>query len=370
MKKLFTIILTNYNNEKYIYEAIDSILEQSYDNIELIITDDCSKNFNKCLIEKYILNNKKNNLKVKFLVNNHNIGTVKTLNKALKMAQGEYVLFFASDDKLADKNIIYEYAKKLKKNNIVTSQWIICDNNLKLKKRYVKAFKNLILNFFPKKRLYNMCLSNQFGSGATAYKLSALKNFNYLDNNYLYLEDWPLWLRMLSNGEKIIFINKMGLYHRSGGISTDESNSYFYKKFCNEMILTFKNEVLKIYENFNVLEKYKILRSYKFHLENYKNIVNNEMDWNLYLSKMNERKILMYFYYIDQLTPKILNKINILFKYNKIVPITFIINLMLSLLFNYFFNEKLIRTLFEFILGYIIIYYFLSVFKSLKKKRK
>lgn len=370
MKKLFTIILTNYNNEKYIYEAIDSILKQSYDNIELIITDDCSKNFNKGLIEKYILNNKKNDLKVKFLVNNHNIGTVKTLNKALKMAQGEYVLFFASDDKLADKNIIYDYAKKLKKNNIVTSQWIICDNNLKLKKRYVKAFKNLILNFFPQKRLYNMCLSNQFGSGSTAYKLSVLKKFNYLDNNYLYLEDWPLWLRMLSNGEKIIFINKMGLYHRSGGISTDESNNYFYKKFCNEMILTFKNEVLKIYENFNALEKYKILRSYKFHLENYKNIVNNEMDWNLYLSKMNERKILMYFYYIDQLTPKILNKITILFKYNKIVPITFIINLMLSLLFNYFFNEKLIRTLFEFILGYIIIYYFLSVFKSLKKRRK
>ena len=57
--KLITIILTNYNNEEYIYKAIDSILEQDYGNIELIITDDCSKKFDKDKINNYIDKNKK-----------------------------------------------------------------------------------------------------------------------------------------------------------------------------------------------------------------------------------------------------------------------------------------------------------------------
>lgn len=63
MEDLFTIVLIHYEQEKYIFEAINSIVNQNYSNIELIITDDCSKNFNKEKILKYITEVKGDNIK-------------------------------------------------------------------------------------------------------------------------------------------------------------------------------------------------------------------------------------------------------------------------------------------------------------------
>ena len=66
MKKseLYTIIITNYNNSKYLKNAINSVLNQKYNNIELIITDDNSTEFNLENIKKYIEKKKKKILKV------------------------------------------------------------------------------------------------------------------------------------------------------------------------------------------------------------------------------------------------------------------------------------------------------------------
>ena len=53
-KTQYTVILTNYNGEEYIYNALDSIFIQDYPNIQLIITDDSSTNFDQSSLEKYI----------------------------------------------------------------------------------------------------------------------------------------------------------------------------------------------------------------------------------------------------------------------------------------------------------------------------
>ncbi len=90
--KKISIILSNYCSEEYLNEAIESVFKQDYTNIELIITDDGSPNFKKSTVEKYIKENKTTNISdVKYVINKENIGTVKTFNKALKEATGEYI---------------------------------------------------------------------------------------------------------------------------------------------------------------------------------------------------------------------------------------------------------------------------------------
>ena len=87
IQKVSVIILT-YNQMDYLYDAIKSVLNQDYPNIELIVSDDASCNFQKGMLEKFIEENKTDNIKnTIIIVNSSNVGTVKILMGLLKNVQ-------------------------------------------------------------------------------------------------------------------------------------------------------------------------------------------------------------------------------------------------------------------------------------------
>ena len=87
--------MPSYNHEKFVAQAIESVFAQTYDNIELIIIDDKSKDSTLKVIEDKIKNSP---LPVVFHRNETNLGVSGTLSKALKFAKGEFICFLASDD--------------------------------------------------------------------------------------------------------------------------------------------------------------------------------------------------------------------------------------------------------------------------------
>lgn len=90
---LISVIMANYNTSiGYLKEAIDSVLSQTYSFFEFIIIDDASSNGSVSIIEDYDDN------RIKLIVNEKNIGLTKSLNKALRLAQGKYVIRMDSDD--------------------------------------------------------------------------------------------------------------------------------------------------------------------------------------------------------------------------------------------------------------------------------
>ncbi len=103
---IVSLLLISYNNCEYIYEALDSILEQSYCNIELIVSDDCSSDFNKRKIKQYI---KKRHSNIKRLIinkNAKNMGTVRHLEYLRSICHGQLVTVIAADDKYCSDNAI------------------------------------------------------------------------------------------------------------------------------------------------------------------------------------------------------------------------------------------------------------------------
>ena len=90
---LVTIIIPSYNHAQYISNAIESVLNQKYDNIELIIVDDGSTDNSHKVILKY-----KNNAKVVTILNQVNKGQSAVINQALLIAKGKYVQILPSDD--------------------------------------------------------------------------------------------------------------------------------------------------------------------------------------------------------------------------------------------------------------------------------
>lgn len=92
MKKI-SVIIPLYNSEKYIIQCVDSILNQDYDNIEIIIVNDGSTDKSGVLVcDKY-----KENKKVKYIYQN-NFGAPSARNKGLEFSTGDYIVFFDSDD--------------------------------------------------------------------------------------------------------------------------------------------------------------------------------------------------------------------------------------------------------------------------------
>lgn len=90
---LISVVMVNYNYDKYIAEAIESVLSQSYKNIEFIVIDDGSTDNSRSVISKYAKKDKR----IKFLKQN-NKGVVASRNRGLKEKHGEFFVFIDADD--------------------------------------------------------------------------------------------------------------------------------------------------------------------------------------------------------------------------------------------------------------------------------
>jgi glycosyltransferase involved in cell wall biosynthesis len=98
---LVSVICISYNHAPYIEEALNSVIQQSYPNIELLITDDCSTDNSKEVIENWL----QSHPTIPFFPNTTNLGNTITFNNVLKHAKGEYIIDLAADDILL-KNCI------------------------------------------------------------------------------------------------------------------------------------------------------------------------------------------------------------------------------------------------------------------------
>ena len=119
MKDLISICIPTYNGEKYLKECLDTVLSQSYENIEIIIVDDCSIDKTISIVEEYI----QKDSRIKLDKNQSNLGLVANWNKCLELANGEWIKFVFQDD-LIEPDCLSLLQDAVAKNSIV-----VCDRN-------------------------------------------------------------------------------------------------------------------------------------------------------------------------------------------------------------------------------------------------
>lgn len=91
---LVSVLMTAYNRENYVAEAIESVLASTYSNFELLVVDDCSKDKTVSVAKSFADNDKR----VTVFVNEQNIGDYPNRNKAASLAKGDFIMFVDSDD--------------------------------------------------------------------------------------------------------------------------------------------------------------------------------------------------------------------------------------------------------------------------------
>lgn len=262
---MISVVMSVYNEKKeWIKEAIDSILSQSYNNIELIIVLD---NPEAVSLKKYLMEFENRDKRVVVIVNKKNQGLAMSLNKGIEFAHGEYIARMDADDiSLPDRlKIEKDYLDKHKEismvgtnieyideaGNDVLSNTMFVSDNLKVKKalRYTNVFKHPTLMF----------------------RLKDIKKVGkYNDINPA--QDYELITRMVLKGYKIANLNVKTLKYRIRSNSITSNNALMqminaeyirvnYKKgnyYTKKSYEYFKNKWLKRENKFEKSQFYFI----------------------------------------------------------------------------------------------------------------
>ena len=145
---LVSIIIPTYNRPKYLKRAIGSTLNQTYENLEIIIIDDCSTQDISTVVNEFQDN------RIKYFKNTTNQGSVFSRNRGLSICTGEYVNFLDDDDEILPQKIEFQLAK-FKESNVENLGVVSCDMEYKrkdintLKKNHLKGniYKKLLKQY-------------------------------------------------------------------------------------------------------------------------------------------------------------------------------------------------------------------------------
>jgi glycosyltransferase involved in cell wall biosynthesis len=135
-KGMVSVIIPNYNNEIFLKNVISKILGNTYNNIEIIIVDDCSTDSSIKIVKKF------SNEKIRLYENTENNGTYYCRNKGILLSKGEYILNIDGDDYI-DSTYIENMVDNLKNNG---------DNIWGYGKNFERVYLNSKMNFIGKKK--------------------------------------------------------------------------------------------------------------------------------------------------------------------------------------------------------------------------
>lgn len=229
-KPLVSVITSVYNHEKYVQESLKSVINQTYENIELILIDDGSKDksFEKVLELKEECEKRFVNVHIE---TKENEGTKKTYNKLLSLVNGKYVFRLDSDDaakpQVIEKEVEFlennpDYVLAVGDNDVIDENSIIQDGPT-ARERIVKARKiNFESNDFGDYSILAL-VSNHVPNGYLIRKETLDKCRKFTDNAPL--EDWWLMLQLSKYG-KFKFINEILFSYRVHGKNTSADSKH------------------------------------------------------------------------------------------------------------------------------------------------
>lgn len=247
-----SIVLPTYNGEKFIKESIESVINQTFTDWELIIVNDCSTDGTQEIIEYFLKIDKR----IKCIKNLENKKLPNSLNVGFRVAKGE-LLTWTSDDNVFLPNALQEMVSFLESN---LNSYMVCAKMQIIDEtgRFIRMHSEY--NEFD--MLYNDCVGACF-----MYKRCVITDVGEYDPNRFLVEDYEYWLRILLHYGKIDSINKTLYKYREHSKSltgkrkkdiyeqllrlkkdyvVDIINKYYYKKdvICNTYYeLKFRNMV-------------------------------------------------------------------------------------------------------------------------------
>ncbi|MEG1847142.1 MAG: glycosyltransferase [Lachnospiraceae bacterium] len=181
---LVTVLMTTYNGEQFIRDAIESVLRQTYQNLELIIVLEADTKDNTC---KIIQNFK--DKRIKLIMNEARLGLDKSLNRGLDLAKGKYVARLDDDDICMPRRLEIQVKTMEKHTDLImcgSNAYIVNDKNqIKSIEHTPKTYKNIC---------YHLCFENSFISSSVMFRTKEIREKWKYEG--MVSEDYLLWVKI------------------------------------------------------------------------------------------------------------------------------------------------------------------------------
>jgi glycosyltransferase involved in cell wall biosynthesis len=255
---LVSVIIPNYNHARYLQERIDSILNQTYQNFELIILDDSSTDNSKDIIEQYRKNSKVSHI----VYNTFNSGSpFPQWKKGIELAIGKYIWIAESDD-LAENDFLALLVPVLERNKELGlvfsgSNWV--DDQGKIGQDLSVYHKSFCRKGQEEIKVSLMKFNSIQNVSSVLFQADALKRIDWSFTRYKSCGDWILYVELLLKND-ICFIadklNNFRWFHTSVSSKAERKGQWVYEGV--DVLSLAKADIL-----FSFSEKEGILRSWK-----------------------------------------------------------------------------------------------------------
>jgi glycosyltransferase involved in cell wall biosynthesis len=239
---LVTVLMPVYNGERYLREAIDSILKQTYTEFEFLIINDGSTDKSVNVIQSY------NDRRIRLVHNGGNIKLIATLNRGLELAQGKYIARMDCDDISLPERLKEQVEFMEKNRNIgICGTWVkTLVSGLRLNVRYPTE---------PEEIKAQMLFRIAIAHPSVMMRASFIKQYKLQYNStYLHAEDYELWNRCsllfpLANIPKVLLkyrINRNGISQKQRD-TQNQTVKQIYKDNFKRLGIDYKEEYGKVH---------------------------------------------------------------------------------------------------------------------------
>lgn len=266
-KFLISIVIPIYNAEKYLEECLNSIKNQTYQNFEVIMVNDGSKDHSETICKRFL----EDDSRFRYF-DKENGGVSSARNVGLDNVEGDYITFIDADD-WVDENHLELLITTVKKDHsdIVVSSYKQFNNidifylrAYTIQEKYLLNFEKMnrddFLTIFPKLMSANVCFNNAV---AKLFRKELVNNLRF-DTSIKYGEDLDFYFRLYLNVDSISYVDEPTYIYRSHG---DSTTSNFNQEHAEQELNIFKQMYEKIQEiglpsihYFNKLKKLLELR--------------------------------------------------------------------------------------------------------------
>lgn len=247
-RPLISVGVIAYNSGEYILDLLESIKAQTYQNIELIVSDDKSSDNTVAICENWIAHNKERFVRAEVIVPEHNTGTAGNYNRALFASNGEWMKFIDGDDILfpncLEDNV--DFVTKHPEAKVVFSDILYFDDAKKPSNKHFVSEEEK--RFFEKDAFDQFMFvlkKNHIPPSSSFMQTQMLKENPYQEEYYI-IEDTPKWIDLLHKGYKFYYFDKVTTgYRQSESVLRNKKHyysplyieSYFKYLWCEKLAL-------------------------------------------------------------------------------------------------------------------------------------
>jgi glycosyltransferase involved in cell wall biosynthesis len=239
---LVSIIVITYNSAKFVLETLESAKAQTYENIELIVSDDASTDDTVEICLNWLNENKDRFVRTELITVPENTGIPANCNRGLHAAKGEWVKFIAGDDALMP-GCIFDNVNYIKSKTNITLLASKAKTYLEffIENNFISEYptEEIITSFFHEQassdQQYNALLrKNVINANSVFIKKSIIIEAGYFDEEFKLIEDYPMWLKLTRNGHKVHFMNSTTVLYRmrNDSLSLNVNKGLFNNSLC------------------------------------------------------------------------------------------------------------------------------------------